>query len=406
MTLQDRINALVALGNRLNDLDNDERIATAIRRTAHNNSWFTHENQRLALTEIRDHFLTESALNAWLSPYFSQKMTLNDENTEGSFDFGFRIFDVGSATQNSKLKTQDLIGGQISEDGDGLPTSEIRNPKSKRVGLVLAGNIPLVGFHDILCVFVSGHQSVIKLSDKDPFLLPMLLDFLKEIDDRTTAYFSTTTERLGGFDAVIATGSNNSARYFEAYFGKYPHIIRKNRNAVGILRGTETAEELRLLGNDIFQYFGLGCRNVSKLYLPKGYNFTLLLETLHERNEIVMHDKYKNNFDYNFTLLILNKIKYESNGCLLMREAEEIASPISMVYYEFYDDLTDLTKTLQAKKEEIQLVVTSFARRDAINRVSTMPIENLKTFNFGEAQKPSLSDYADGVDTLQFLINL
>ena len=182
----------------------------------------------------------------------------------------------------------------------------------------------------------------------------MLLDFLKEIDDRTTAYFSTTTERLGGFDAVIATGSNNSARYFEAYFGKYPHIIRKNRNAVGILRGTETAEELRLLGNDIFQYFGLGCRNVSKLYLPKGYNFTLLLETLHERNEIVMHDKYKNNFDYNFTLLILNKIKYESNGCLLMREAEEIASPISMVYYEFYDDLTDLTKTLQAKKEEIR----------------------------------------------------
>ena len=372
MTLQDRINALVALGNRLNDLDNNERIATAIRRTTHNNSWFTVDNQRLALTEIRDHFLNESALNAWLKPYFSQKKALNDENTEGSFDFGFRIFDVGSATQNSKPETQN----------------------SKRVGLVLAGNIPLVGFHDILCVFVAGHQSVIKLSDKDPFLLPMLLDFLKEIDERTAAYFSTTTERLGGFDAVIATGSNNSARYFEAYFGKYPNIIRKNRNAVGILRGTETAEELRLLGNDIFQYFGLGCRNVSKLYLPRGYNFTLLLETLHERNDIVMHDKYKNNFDYNFTLLILNKIKYESNGCLLMREAEEIASPISMVYYEFYDDLKDLMKILQAKKEEIQLVVAS------------SPIENLKTFNFGEAQKPSLSDYADGVDTLQFLLNL
>ena len=394
MTLQDRINALVALGNRLNNLNNDERIATAIRRTTHNNSWFTHENQRLALTEIRDHFLNESALNAWLLPYFSQKKALNSENTEGSSDVEFRIFDVGSTTQNLKPETQNLIATQISEVDSTTQNSKPETQNSKRVGLVLAGNIPLVGFHDILCVFVAGHQSVIKLSDKDPFLLPMLLDFLKEIDAQTAAYFSTTTERLGGFDAVIATGSNNSARYFEAYFGKYPNIIRKNRNAVGILRGTETAEELRLLGNDILQYFGLGCRNVSKLYLPKGYNFTLLLETLHERNDIVLHDKYKNNFDYNFTLLILNKIKYESNGCLLMREAEEIASPISMVYYEFYDDLKGLSKTLQAKKEEIQLVVAS------------SPIENLKTFNFGEAQKPSLSDYADGVDTLQFLINL
>ena len=349
MHLQERINALVALGNRLNDLE-DDRIATAIRRTSNQNSWFTADNQRLALAEIRDHFLNEKALETWISAY----------KTEGE--------DLRNLEDFANLK--------------------------QNVGLVLAGNIPLVGFHDMLCVFVAGHKARIKLSDKDPFLLPMLLDFLKEIDNRTAAYFDTTTERLTGFDAVIATGSNNSARYFEAYFGKYPHIIRKNRNAVAILRGSETAEELRLLGNDIFQYFGLGCRNVSKLYVPKGYNFTLLLETLHERNEIVLHDKYKNNFDYNFTLLILNKIKYESNGCVLMREAVEIASPISVVYYEFYDNLDDLTTTLQAKSDEIQLVVSS------------LPLDNLKTFNFGEAQKPSLSDYADGVDTMQFLITL
>ena len=232
------------------------------------------------------------------------------------------------------------------------------------------------------------------MSDKDPYLLPLLLEILKEIDVKTADYFDTTTERLTNFDAVIATGSNNSARYFEAYFGKYPHIIRKNRNAVAILRGSETAEELRLLGDDIFQYFGLGCRNVSKLYLPKGYNFTLLLETLHERNEIVLHDKYKNNFDYNFTLLILNKIKYESNGCILMREATEIASPISVVYYEFYDNLNQLTTDLLIKKDEIQLVVAA------------SPLPHLTTFNFGEAQKPSLLDYADGVDTMQFLTSL
>ena len=222
----------------------------------------------------------------------------------------------------------------------------------------------------------------------------MLLDKLKEIDPQTADYFDTTTARLTYFDAVIATGSNNSARYFEAYFGKYPHIIRKNRNAVGILRGSETVEELRHLGDDIFQYFGLGCRNVSKLYLPKEYNFNLLLKTLHERNDLVLHDKYKNNFDYNFTILILNKIKYESNGCILMREAKEIASPISMVYYEFYDSLAQVKRDLVAQKDDIQLVV------------SPVKIPQLPTFKFGEAQKPSLSDYADGVDTMQFLTTL
>ncbi len=372
MHLQERINALVALGNRLNDLD-DDRIATAIRRTTHNNSWLTADNQRLALAEIRDHFLKKNALEKWILAY---KIGENAQNTEGV------VFELNTGNEASD--------GTLNTVG----SLQMSNVKHQTVGLVLAGNIPLVGFHDILCVFVAGHKAGIKLSDKDPFLLPMLLDFLAEIDDRTAAYFSTTTARLSGFDAVIATGSNNSARYFEAYFGKYPNIIRKNRNAVAILRGAETAEELRFLGNDIFQYFGLGCRNVSKLYVPRGYNFTLLLETLHERNDIVLHDKYKNNFDYNFTLLILNKIKYESNGCLLMREAEEIASPISVVYYEFYDNVEDLTKIVQAKSDEIQLVVSS------------LPLDNVKTFNFGEAQKPSLADYADGVDTLQFLVEL
>ncbi|MDZ7880231.1 MAG: acyl-CoA reductase [Saprospiraceae bacterium] len=367
MTLENRINALSELGLWLKNLD-DERIQTAIRRTTHNNSWFTPENQQLALSEIRDHFLVKNKLKKWLSKY---KI---DKSTEGG-QKGLEKCSENPETSSNVLSS----------------TLQTSNSQLKTVGLVLAGNIPLVGFHDILCVFAAGHRSRIKLSDKDPFLLPMLLDKLKEIDPHTAAYFDTTTDRLKDFDAVIATGSNNSARYFEAYFGKYPHIIRKNRNAVGILRGSETVEELRNLGNDIFQYFGLGCRNVSKLYLPKGYDFTRLLETLHERNALVLHDKYKNNFDYNFTILILNKIKYESNGCILMREAKEIASPISMVYYEFYDSLAEVKRDLATKKEEIQLVV------------STVKIPHLPTFKFGEAQKPSLSDYADGVDTMQFL---
>jgi Acyl-CoA reductase (LuxC) len=370
MTLENRINALAELGNWLGDLD-DERIQTAIRRTTNNNSWFTPENQLLALSEIRDHFLDKNKLKKWLSKYKIK------ENTEG-----------GQKGQGKRSGNFESSPNVVSTQ---LQTS---NLKLKSVGLVLAGNIPLVGFHDILCVFAAGHLSRIKLSDKDPFLLPMLLDKLKQIDPNTAEYFDTTTARLANFDAVIATGSNNSARYFEAYFGKYPNIIRKNRNAVGILRGDETTEELRNLGADVFQYFGLGCRNVSKLYLPKGYNFTLLLETLHERNDLVLHDKYKNNFDYNFTILILNKIKYESNGCILMREAQEIASPISMVYYEFYDSLTQVKRDLAAQKDEIQLVV------------SPVKIPQLPTFKFGEAQKPSLSDYADGVDTMQFLVSI
>jgi Acyl-CoA reductase (LuxC) len=378
MTLENRINALSALGNWLNDLEG-ERIQTAIRRTTHNNSWFTPENQTLALSEIRDHFLQKTKLKKWLSKYKIE------ENTEGG-QKGLLEKRSGNFESSPNVVSPQLQTSIVIARHEAI--------KLQSVGLVLAGNIPLVGFHDILCVFAAGHLSRIKLSDKDPFLLPMLLDKLKEIDPRTAEYFDTTTARLANFDAVIATGSNNSARYFEAYFGKYPNIIRKNRNAVGILRGSETVEELRHLGDDIFQYFGLGCRNVSKLYLPKGYDFTLLLETLHERNDLVLHDKYKNNFDYNFTILILNKIKYESNGCILMREAQEIASPISMVYYEFYDSLAQVKRDLAAKKDEIQLVV------------SPVKIPQLPTFKFGEAQKPSLSDYADGVDTMQFLITL
>ncbi len=340
MTLLERIEALSTLGKQLLE-PSDEREAV-MRRTANNNSWFTIENQSQAIAEIAIHFLDKEMLLKWVKNY------------------------------------------------DYLQTiTDIRQPKT--VGLVMAGNIPLVGFHDILCVFVSGNKAKIKISDKDPFLLPYLLQILKDIDPRTADFLQITEGFLKDFDAVIATGSNNSARYFEAYFGKYPHIIRKNRNAVAILRGTETAEDLELLGKDVFTYFGLGCRNVSKIYLPIGYNFHPLLEAFHEFREVVQHDKYKNNFDYNFTILILNKIKHEANGCILMRESTDMASPIAVLYYEYYNDLTDLKINLWQRRDEIQLIV-------AKDRV-----EGLPTFYFGEAQKPSLLDYADGVDTMDFL---
>jgi Acyl-CoA reductase (LuxC) len=340
MILLKRLNSLVELGKRLTP--ENEMLEAVVRRTSYHNAWFTEANQWQAINEIKTHFLNEIQLEKWVKNY--------------------------QITNETPLKT---------------------------VGLVLAGNIPLVGFHDIMSIYVAGHKALIKPSDKDPYLLPFVLKTLEDIEPETASYFQIVEGAMKGFDAVIATGSNNSARYFDAYFGKYPNIIRKNRNAIAILRGDENTAELELLGKDIFTYFGLGCRNVSKLYLPRGYNFDHLLETLHEGyKELVLHDKYKNNFDYNFTLLILNKTAYQSNGCVLMREHEAIASPIACLHYEYYGDFTVLSEKLKTQFEEIQCVVS----RDKI--------EGLPCFGFGEAQKPSLVDYADGVDTMAFLVSL
>ena len=348
MLLKERLEALIQLGKELTP--DNEALQTAIRKTAYHNAWLTIDNQWTAINAIRNNFLSRELLEKWVN----------------SYDF---------------------------------PNSE--KTKFKTISLVLAGNIPLVGFHDMLCVFVSGHKAKIKLSDKDPYLIPFLIQNLIAINPEVAsysrnnkAYFEIVEGAMKNFDAVIATGSNNSSRYFEVYFGKYPHIIRKNRNAVAVLRGDETVEDFRHLGEDIFTYFGLGCRNVSKIYVPRGYHFEPLLEVIHEYKELVLHDKYKNNFDYQFTIVILNKIKYHSNGCLMMIENEAIASPIAMVYYEYYDNYKALSAQLKTLKEAVQCVVAK------------APIANLPTFNFGEAQKPTLSDYADGEDTMAFLLNL
>jgi Acyl-CoA reductase (LuxC) len=345
MILKERIESLIQLGKELTP--ENERLQAVVNRTYHNNSWFTVENQWKAIEAIVHNFLKRDILESWIASY-----TIPDEPTH-----------------------------------------------MKSVCLVLAGNIPLVGFHDILCVFVAGHKAKIKVSEKDPFLMPFIIENLTEINpspkesSRTVKqYFETVQGPMKDFDTVIATGSNNSARYFEAYFGKYPHIIRKNRNAVAVLEGTESAEDFMKLGEDVFTYFGLGCRNVSKIYLPRNYEFNPLLEALHEYREIVLHDKYKNNFDYQFTLLILNKVKYQGNGCILMIESLGIASPIALLHYEYYDDFDTLQLELNSRKDEIQCVV------------SNTPIEGLPSFKFGDAQKPSIKDYADGVDTMAFLL--
>lgn len=338
MKLAERLEVLAQLGAHLKGTD--EYLEAVIQRNFYENQWFTIENQQHAIAAIANEMLNLKKLQQWTAPYF-----VPDE------------------------------------------------PERKVVGLVLAGNIPLVGFHDVLCVFVSGHIAQIKLSDKDPYLLPYLLKLLEKFDARTAVYFQIVAH-LKDFDATIATGSNNSARYFEVYFGHVPHIIRNNRNAIAVLTGSETSAELLALGEDIFQYFGLGCRNVSKLYVPQGYDFQPLMNALYEFKSVVMHNKYKNNFEYNYALYLLNQQPHIANDSILLLEDPSFQSRIATVHYEYYTDIDKIEQDLQSHAAEIQCVI------------SKSNLLKMKTLPFGQAQQPGLADYADGVDTIQFLLAL
>ena len=271
--------------------------------------------------------------------------------------------------------------------------SQYSAPSStKTVGIIMAGNIPLVGFHDFVCVLVSGNKALVKLSSDDKVLLPLIAKMLVHLNSEFSNRIEFTESRLQNFDAIIATGSDNTARYFDHYFGKYPHIIRKNRNSIAVLNGEESTEELNALGDDIFAYYGLGCRNVSKIYVPENYNFDLLFESMYTYKDIVNNKKYANNVDYYRALFLMGGNQMLENGFLLIREDESLSSPISMLHYEYYNDVEVLKSELASKSDQIQCVV------------SKEPISN--SFNLGEAQCPTLSDYADGVDTMEFLVNL
>lgn len=340
MTLSTRIDLLAELGHYLRS-GGDADLEAAIHQAYTENQWFTEDSCRAALDALATAMLDREKLAAWTARY-------------------------------------------------DLPD---RDYPTKTIGLVMAGNIPVVGFHDWLCVFAAGQRAKVKLSDKDKRLLPFLVKKMGEWAKESWAYteFVGENEPLKGFDAVIATGSNNTARYFEQYFAKYPHLIRRNRHAVAVLTGLETVAELYALGRDVFSYFGLGCRNVSKLYVPHGYHFDTLLEALHEYRELANHNKYKNNFDYNMTLYLLNQQPYLNNGCVLLREDPSLNSRIASVHYEYYNELFDLEKTLAAIQNDIQCVVGKVR----LNDFSVLP--------FGQSQAPGLDDYADGVDVMAFL---
>jgi len=341
------IDAFVKLGKYLTDFcdkcysentEVDSELKQTVEQARHHNGWFTEDNILFSLQQWGD-LLTEENLNKWLSNYNFNK-----------------------------------------ED------------EPKTVGIVMAGNIPLVGFHDFLCVLLSGNKVLAKLSSNDKVLLPYLSKYLIQQEPSLANRIEFIDGKMENFDAVIATGSNNTSRYFEYYFGNKPNIIRKNRNSVAVLTGNEAEKELKALGEDIFRYYGLGCRNVSKIYVPKDYDFDALFKALYDYKDIIHQHKYANNYDYNKAVYLMSEFKILDNGFLVLKEDEALTSPISALFYSYYDDESSLREKLEELDEQIQCIVSS---RTLENEVK-----------FGETQKPSLKDYADGIDTMEFLLKL
>jgi len=333
MSIEKRISNLSLLSQKLDEQNEDYK--RVIQKAQNHNRWFTKENIRYSSKQLIGNFLDVAKLKEWVSEY-------------------------------------DLIGVD-----------------RKTVGLVLSGNIPFVGLHDLMCSYISGHKTLVKLSSKDKILMKHIIDSLYEIDS-TVKNDIEYVERLTDFDAVIATGSNNSARYFNAYFDKYPNIIRHNRNSVAVLTGSETDAELLALGDDMFRYFGLGCRNITKLFLPENYDIPAFIEILQEYSAYRDHHKFKNNYDYQLSIHLLNQIKHFDGGFFIFRENEFILSPISVFNYSYYTDIEMVKSELKEKTNEIQCIVGK---------------EN-GLIPFGSAQSPALNDYADNRDTMKFLVSL
>jgi hypothetical protein len=282
----------------------------------------------------------------------------------------------------------------LTEDnlGKWLSNYDLGDVKPKNVALILAGNIPLVGFHDFLSVLITGHNVLVKTSSNDQHLLPFLANYLVAFEADLKNKITFVEGKLENFDAVIATGSNNTARYFEYYFKDKPSIIRKNRNSIAVLNGEETKEQLTALGEDIFRYFGLGCRNVSKLFVPKNYSFVPFFEAIFEYQDVIHYEKYANNYDYNKAVFLMSNFKLLDNGFLTLKEDSSYGSPITSAFYEYYENLDQLQERLENENDQIQCIVSNNLVKESIA--------------FGTTQKPKLWDYADNVDTVLFLKNL
>lgn len=338
MNLNERCAALGKLGKWL--IDNEESLGGLFQKAFSENGWFDADQCRCAIKQAATEFFDEEKLFSWAAQYIDE------------------------------------------------------NAFSKNIGIIMAGNIPAVGLHDFISVFIRGHKALVKFSDKDKVIIRFLLDKLEALSPGAAAYFEII-DRLQSADAVIATGSDNSSRYFEYYFSKMPSIIRGNRNSIAILDGKENAADLALLAEDIFRYYGLGCRSVSKIYLPRDFNFEFFMQEMDAFSyQLLLNSKYKNNFDYNRSVFLLNQTPHLCNDALILAEDSSLQSRIATLHYEFYDSLETLEENLHELRSKIQCIVSRTA------------LKTFETLSFGQSQQPKLDDYADGVNTMEFLKNL
>ncbi|MDB4131456.1 acyl-CoA reductase [Flavobacteriaceae bacterium] len=275
---------------------------------------------------------------------------------------------------------------------DWLSKYNIEDKSSKKIAIIMAGNIPAVGFHDLLCSLLLNFDCIVKLSSEDKLLIPFIVKFLESRNEKLKNKVTFESEKLKDFDGVIATGNNNSHRYFDYYFSKYPNLLRKTRHSIAVLDGKESDKDLSDLSNDIFNYFGLGCRSVSKVFIPCGYDLDLLFNAFFRHKEVVNHNKYVNNFDYNKAVYLMSKEKFIENGFIILKEESKLGSPIGCLFYEFYNDKKEITKLINNNSDSIQCVVSNI---------------NFNTnIKFGQTQCPNINDYADNNDTIKFLLKI
>ncbi len=338
-------------------------------------------------------------LGAFLSQFKQDDIKKNDAVIGNDLFFDGFKHQIKLAKEHNGWFTQNNILFSLESWSNALTNKTINqwtdkynfsNMNSKTVAIIMAGNIPLVGFHDFLSVLVSGHSVLVKQSSNDKHLLPFLAKYLEVVEPSFKGKIKFTEEKLEDFDVVIATGSDNTARYFEYYFKDKPSIIRKNRNSVAVLTGDETKEQLEALSDDIFRYYGLGCRNVSKLFVPNDYNFEAFFAAVYKWHSIIHENKYANNYDYNKAVYLMSEFDLLENGFLMIKEDESYASPIATLFYEYYENSNDLERKLAASKDDIQCIVAKGFSNNEIE--------------FGGTQKPQLWDYADNVDTVEFLL--
>ncbi|MGD9977269.1 MAG: acyl-CoA reductase [Bacteroidales bacterium] len=345
MTTEKRINALVKLGKRMLAEPSpgyNSKLSNAINGAHIYNPWFVPQNVELAIASIANQWLNREILESWIARY---------------------------------------------------PYKKTASANSKNVGVIMAGNIPLVGFHDFMCVLLSGHRFMGKASSKDGGLMLTIANMLVEVEPELADQIVISDENLKGFDAVIATGSDNTSRYFEYYFRNCPTILRSHRNSIAVLTGHETKTDFENLGNDIFTYFGLGCRNISKLLVPENYGFKPLLDSFSDWKNLINHNKYANNYEYRRAIFSMNQIPHFDTGFVLVTPSEQIDSPVGTLFYQEYKNLSDVGEYININANKIQCVVGN-------SKVHP------KAIPFGTTQTPAIDDYADGIDTVNFLLNL